>query len=56
MSCFNSGLFINQVTNVLAEMVPYCKSCYKYSCIYQAKIGVSDTNIVQASCVQTVYL
>ena len=26
LNCFNYGLFTNQVTNVLTEVVPFCKS------------------------------
>ena len=29
--CFNGGFFTNQVTNVLTEVVPFCKSGHKYS-------------------------
>ena len=29
LRCFNSSLFKNQVTNVLTEVVPFCKSGHK---------------------------
>ena len=28
--CFNGRLFTNQVTNVLTEVVPFCKSGHNY--------------------------
>ena len=31
LRCFNSGLFTNQVTNVLTEVVPFCKSGHIYN-------------------------
>ena len=30
LSCFNNGLLTNQVTNILTEVVPFCKSDHIY--------------------------
>ena len=29
--CFNSGFFTNQVTNILTEVVPFCKSGHTHT-------------------------
>ena len=43
LSCFNRGFFTNQVTNLLTEVVPFCKSVDKcYVRVYQVKVEVKD--------------
>ena len=34
LSCFNNGLLTNQFTNILTEVVPFCKSDHIYIYIY----------------------
>ena len=42
--CFNSVFFINQVTNVLTEVVPFCKSGHKFLNVNLMKTSKNSTN------------
>ena len=44
LRCFNSGLLTNQVTNILTEVSPFCKSSHIYSICTQSRLQDQQIN------------
>ena len=51
LKCFNRDFFTNQVTNVLTEVVPFCKSGHTYTSYIKHSCYASGTTSDVSYCI-----